>query len=518
MRRLIALLVTLDALVLVGLVRPLRFASHFPGAAVSMFYILGINGGAILRYTLLVGLLVAIFLVCCRLIDDVPKRLRVPVIAGGAALLAFSFLLLYPSTSNDLFHYAMEARILWVHHANPFTVPPDRYTTDPFYGTVDMPTVVWQNLPSPYGPVWVLLGVFPLLFGHGDPFWTYIGFKLLALAFYALCAVFIFKIVRLLRPGREYRATLLFAWNPLVLMYVAGNGANDIIMMGLTLAALWLAIRSRWNMALPVLMLATLMKFVSAVLFPLFVLFALLTTPREKWRGLIMPLCISAGMALVIYAPFWQGTDTFYALKFQSNQFTDSLSALVVHTLGGHFGLAQWDYYAQAADVHADVVAKTLAYCAFACAYAYIGWGLIKRRAVLHADDLASAAFSVICAYLMLAVLWFQPWYLLWLIPLGALTAGVRTRVTLLFTLTGLLTHTATAIAAWKQLYYYHPTWEVLLVAGTVFLLPGLYIGYIIASRTPLGRRLTARVALVRERLIDAVTRPVEDAPPLPEV
>jgi hypothetical protein len=512
-RRLFALLITLDALVLVGLVRPLRFASHFPGAAVSLFYILGITGGAIVRYTVLVLLLVAVFLACCRLIDQVPLRWRAWVIIGGAALLAFSFLLLYPATSNDLFHYAMEARILWVHHANPFTHAPDQYSADRFYGTVSEPTVVWQNLPSPYGPIWVLLGGLPLLFGHGDPFWTYIGFKLLALAFYGLCGFFIFRIVRLLRPGREYRATLLFAWNPLVLMYVAGNGANDIIMMGLTLLALWLALRSQWNLALPALMLATLMKFVSAVLFPLFVFYALLTTPRERWRSLLTPLCFSAGMALLIYAPFWRGTDTFQALKFQSNQFTDSLPALVVHTLSGHFGLGPWDYYAQQAGLRTEVLAKTFAYTLFAFAYAYIGWGLFKRRAQLHADDLAVATFGVVCAYLMLAVLWFQPWYLLWLIPLGALTAGVRTRITLLFTLTGLLTHSATAYAALKGTYYYHPTWEVLTVAGTVFVLPGLYIAYIAASRTRRGRAVVTRIRSARERMLDTIAQRPDETP-----
>lgn len=517
MRRVIALLLTLDALVIVGLVRPLRFASHFPGETLSLFNIVGITQGSITRYTLLVALMVALFILAGRCIDDVPLRWRTALLVAGAAILAFSFLLLYPATSNDLFHYAMEARILWVHHANPFTTAPDFYPNDPFF-----PSTIWQDLPSPYGPIWVLLGGLPLLFGHGDPFWTYIGFKLLALAFYAVCAVLIFRIVRLLRPGREWRATLLFAWNPLVLMYVAGNGANDVIMMAFTLAALYAALRAKWGLAFPLLVLATMMKFVSAVLFPLFIAYALLTLPREKWRTLVTPLAVGAGGALLFYAPFWDGSATLTALKFQSNQFTDSLPSLVLHWFGNHAGFGAADVvlasygpgYGTPVDLHVELVAKSIAFLLFAAAYFYIGWGLYKRRDRLHGDDLASSSFSVVCAYLMLAVLWFQPWYLLWLIPLGALTAGVRTRVTLIFTLTGLLTHSATAYAALKDWYMLHETWEVTIVVLAVFGLPALYIAFVLASRTPQGRRAAARLGDLRRTAFAYATRPKHsDAP-----
>jgi hypothetical protein len=98
------------------------------------------------------------------------------------------------------------------------------------------------------------------------------------------------------------------------------------------------------------------------------------------------------------------------------------------------------------------------------------------------------------CA-LMLAVLWFQPWYLIWLISLGALTVGVRQRITLLFTFTGLMTHTATSIAALEGWYYTNPVYEILTVILMVFAVPALYIAVVLAGRTPLGRAVKARVA-----------------------
>ncbi len=489
MRRLLSLLLLLDLLAIVGFVRPLRFSSHFPGETLALFDIIGHTYGATWRYTALVAALVALFLAAHALAGGLSGRRMTYAVFGGAALLSLTYLLLYPATSSDLFHYVMEGRILWVHHQNPFTVPPTYFKSDPFYSQNGWIIVVWETLPSPYGPLWAVLTSIPLLLGHGDLLWTYMAFKLLAVAFYFLGAVAIFHTVRRLRPGKEWAATLLFTWNPLVLLYVAGNGANDVIMMGLTLAALYYGVRGRWSAAFPVLALATLVKFVSAVLIPVFVLYALLTTPRRQWRGLALSLGLSALIGLLLYAPFWRGQLTFTTLRYQASQFTDSPGALLKTALTNVLTLS-----------NAVIVTKIVFFSALAAAYAFVLASLIRRRDRLGPDDLPSACFAVMCAYLMLAVFWFQPWYLLWLISLGALTVGVRLRVTLLFSFTGLLTHTATSIAAIEGWYYFspdfpgHPLLEIGAVLVFVFLAPGLYIAGTLLLRTRRGKALVARL------------------------
>jgi hypothetical protein len=488
-RRLLSLLLLLDLLAIVGFVRPLRFSSHFPGQTLALFDIIGHTYGATWRYTALVAALVALFLAAHALAGELRGRRLTYVVFGGAVLLSLTYLLLYPATSSDLFHYVMEGRILWVHHQNPFTVPPSYFKDDPLYIQNGWIIVVWETLPSPYGPLWAVLTGIPLLLGHGDLLWTYMAFKLLAVAFYFLGAAAIFHTVRYLRPGREWAATLLFTWNPLVLLYVAGNGANDVIMMGLTLAALYYGMRGRWSAAFPVLALATLVKFVSAVLIPVFVLYALLTTPRSQWRGLAVSLGLSALIGLLLYAPFWRGQLTFTTLRYQASQFTDSPGALLKTALTNVLTLE-----------NAVIATKIIFFSALAAAYAFVLAGLIRRRERLTPDDLPSACFAVMCAYLMLAVFWFQPWYLLWLISLGALTVGVRLRVTLLFSFTGLLTHTATSIAAIEGWYYFspefpgHPLLEIGGVLFFVFLAPGLYIAGTLLLPTRRGRALAARL------------------------
>jgi len=494
-RRLLSLLLLLDLLAIVGFVRPLRFSSHFPGETLALFDIIGHTYGATWRYTALVAALVALFLAAHALAGDLRGRRMTYAVFGGAALLSLTYLLLYPATSSDLFHYVMEGRILWVHHQNPFTVSPAYFRNDPFYSQNGWIIVVWETLPSPYGPLWAVLTGIPLLLGHGDLLWTYMAFKLLAVAFYFLAGFCIYRIVRITRPGHEWPAALLWLWNPLIVMYVAGNGANDAIMMGLTLLSLYLGVRGRWRLAFPLLALATLVKFVSAVLIPIIVLYAVLTTPRQKWRVLIESLAVSAGIGILLYAPFWHGMETLTTLRYQASQFTDSPPALLMNLLS-----TVWT------QGRSEAFTKLVSYTLFACAYLLIARYLFLRRQRLGPDELVIACFAVICAYTMLSVFWFQPWYLIWIISLGALNGGVRAKLTLLFTLAGFMTHTATAIAALKGWYYtngyFDPIREEAIVVAMVYVAPALLVGLTLLQRSTLWPPIARRLDRVARRLV----------------
>jgi hypothetical protein len=500
-RRLLTLLFALDLLAILGLLRPLRLASRFPSPPLAMFDIIGHSPGPTVHYTLLIVAMLAVFVAAYLVARRMRGRRLTYVVFGGAALLSLTFLLMYPATNSDLFHYAMEGRIFWVHHRNPFTVPPDWYLNDPFWGdAANGSYIVWGNYASPYGPLWAFLTGIPLLAGHGDPIATYYAFKVMSIVFYFLAAVVIFKAVRMLRPGHEWAATLLWCWNPLVLMYVAGNGANDVIMMGLALLAIYLALRERWRLAFPVLALATLVKFVVVLLVPIFILYALLRTPRDQWRKIAESLAVSALIGIVLYAPFFRGRVTFTTLRTQASQFTDSPPALMLRALQHAISPAT-----------AETLTKGTGLTLFVFAYAIIVWRLYSQRRLRTPYGLVGACFGVMCAYLMLSVFWFQPWYLLWLISIGALSIGVSARITLIFSLTGLLTHTATAIAAYKGWYYtpdglyFDPIREVSLVVLMVFVPPALYVSAVILRQTRSGSAAERRLLTLRDAALAAL-------------
>ena len=95
---------------------------------------------------------------------------------------------------------------------------------DPF-----QPYVAWQGDPSPYGPLWEALAAGTSLLG-GNILWNnLILFKVLVVLAYGVSVGLTYGILRSWKPDWALRGTLFFAWNPLVLFEVAGNGHNDAI-------------------------------------------------------------------------------------------------------------------------------------------------------------------------------------------------------------------------------------------------------------------------------------------------
>src|SRR4029077_3888067 len=78
------------------------------------------------------------------------------------------------------------------------------------------------------------------------------------------------------------RIVVLFAWSPLLIFEAIGNGHNDIVMMACVLAAFCLMLRGRAQLAFALLVLGALIKYVSAVFVPLWLVYELHQRARKK--------------------------------------------------------------------------------------------------------------------------------------------------------------------------------------------------------------------------------------------
>ncbi|MEX2372222.1 MAG: hypothetical protein WD800_00315, partial [Dehalococcoidia bacterium] len=106
--------------------------------------------------------------------------LPVWLLFGFPVLFALALIPMYPPTAVDLFHYHASSRSLWVHGANPLITAPEVYAYPIAYS--------WSWQPSPYGPLWSLLGG-PITLAAGDhTVAALMGFKALAAASYLGCA------------------------------------------------------------------------------------------------------------------------------------------------------------------------------------------------------------------------------------------------------------------------------------------------------------------------------------------
>src|SRR5262249_7624223 len=103
----------------------------------------------------------------------------------------------------------------------------------------------------------------------GDSLWNnLILFKGLVVLAYGVSVGLTYAILRAWRPDWALRGTLFFAWNPLVLFEVAGNGHNDAIVIMFMLAGVLAFVLARRWAVLPALVAGALAKFVPILLVP----------------------------------------------------------------------------------------------------------------------------------------------------------------------------------------------------------------------------------------------------------
>ena len=337
------------------------------------------------------------------------------LVFGFAALFALALLPMYPPTAMDMFHYHAMARLAWIFHANPLTTPQNAF---PY--AIGMS---WSELASPYGPLWSLISGPPTLLA-GDVVSGLYAFKIMGAISHLASAALIWQIVRRSAPGQQALATLLFAWNPFVLLRVVGNGHNDLWMMLPVLIALWCVQRGWWVLAVEALTLSVLVKFASALLGPALLLY--IWTHAEGDRRTRAWLLVRAGAAAAVtvalaYAPFFDGLATFEGVRYQT-ALTITSTPLLIELWLHWLALLDW-----ADPVRAAEDARLFARLVFLAIYPALVWD--SRR---DFGRLVTLSFTILFLYLLVAASWYRPWYMLWPVTLAALRPRSWLTLTLL--------------------------------------------------------------------------------------
>ncbi len=147
-----------------------------------------------------------------------------------AGILVFS----YPAFSYDLFNHMFTAKTVLVYHKNPYLVTPLQFAgVDPWLSFMH-----WTHVTSIYSPLWIIMTLFPYVFGFGYFLLLLWNFKILIVSFYLLAVWSIGKILE--KDGKIAQLTgiAVFALNPLVIIESMVSAHNDIVMMGLALFAI----------------------------------------------------------------------------------------------------------------------------------------------------------------------------------------------------------------------------------------------------------------------------------------
>ena len=158
----------------------------------------------------------------------------------------------------------------------------------------------FTNYATVYGPL--AQGLFALVSGLGQG--SVLILKLVLTAFDLGTCWLVLLLAR--RCGRP-EALLAYAWNPLVIKEISGSAHVDSVMVFLAVAAVWLWLERRVVQGLVVLTLASLVKFVPLVLFPVSFVYALRDLrnhDRLPLRSFVLGSFSAAALFALCWLPF----------------------------------------------------------------------------------------------------------------------------------------------------------------------------------------------------------------------
>ncbi|HEY5287253.1 MAG TPA: hypothetical protein VIJ50_09135 [Solirubrobacteraceae bacterium] len=350
-----------------------------------------------------------------------------------------------PLALTDIFNYINYGRMEAVHNLNPYTtIPVLEPHSDPSYAPSN-----WHQLLSPYGPLFTLMTFVVVPLGIAASFWTLKGLLMLT----SLGVVFlVWRAARLL--GRDPVAAIVFVGlNPIVLIWGLGGDHNDFLMMFFAVLGFYLllqagcmpgargreepegelagavagpdastrqgaavSIPSRaetpeaplWSPALiaagAAFVAAIAIKASAGILLPV-VLAGLLSRRRDLLQvvvGVALGALVLGVASVAAFGPHFPDLATQGRLVTMT-----SLPNLLGLALG------------QGGETTTMRVLLSLVLVAAVAACSLLAW---RRRESITAAGWASIA-------LLVTLSWVLPWYVLWLLPLAALSSSRRLRI-----------------------------------------------------------------------------------------
>jgi hypothetical protein len=327
------------------------------------------------------------------------RELRARWVIGAIAASHALFALAPPLFSGDVFGYLAYARLGALSGLDPYLVPPEAVPSDPV-----MAFVRWRYLPSPYGPLWTMLS-YPLApLGVAAGLWTLKA--LAAAASLALVALVWACARRLGRPAVP--AAALVGLNPVLLVWGVGGGHNDLLVMAVAMAGVYLLIAGREASAAGAVIAAAALKASAGLALP----FLLLGARR---RGRALAGAAGGALLLALASLLVFGLDGLAGhLSVLERQAGFVSRHSVPNEIGKLLGLG-----GVTPSGLRVAVTPAIRVAAGALFLAVLAWQL--RRAWRGGDWIQAAAWSV--AALLATATFLLPWYLIWLLPLAALSA-----------------------------------------------------------------------------------------------
>ncbi len=304
----------------------------------------GTGSGTAHLLILLAGLAFMLVLMAGRLGNRVARkpltraatRWLLSLILVFTALFGLTLLFAPAVFPQDMLLYGLYGRLITIYHVNPYTVTLATFKHDLLHAAIPL-SAGGAALP---GPVWIDLCIPVALLAHDSIAHVIIGFRLMGLAAHLLNALLIWVILAKHKPEMRLFATLLYAWNPVVLLAGVNSMHLDIVLILFLLLGVFFFQRNSPILGWVFLLLAVLINMLCLLLLPLF--FRLLTKHARALRSgrrlfwWLAIIGISCMVVVLAYLPYWQGWGASGVLAsmqsvFLADQAVHSLDAALMH-------------------------------------------------------------------------------------------------------------------------------------------------------------------------------------------
>lgn len=407
---------------------------------------------------MLFGAFVAVFLTYIFALRYLPTRVSRRFVLYSTLVLGILFMLIPVVTSPDLYSYIAYARAAVIYGLNPLTVTPRMIHNDIIYNYV-----LWVDQPSAYGPSWTLLaclfqGVLSLCHLGNYILAMVLTLRTWGLVMHLSSVALIWSISGSLQrlhgivsQEKRLRATLAFAWNPLLLLEACTNAHNDTTLLFLLLLAIWFLVRaqlateerptSRWTAWLSpalrtrltylapaaLLALGTCLKVNLVLLVPGLFFYQWLQEAeqplKQRLKHIGGAVAVYGGLVLGLYAPFWQGGAILDVLLVNPGEYRsiNTLPDTLGHLYNGIVAALGFPMGAPIGSP-AEHFLHTLTMGLFVLVYAGLCWQTLREPAMLRSiHGLVRWLAITWLLYCAIGSPWFWPWYMITFFGLYAL-------------------------------------------------------------------------------------------------
>jgi alpha-1,6-mannosyltransferase len=326
----------------------------------------------------------------------------------AVALWGLPMMLSVPLFSRDVYAYIGQGRLM-VEGFNPYENGISALSNYFQLGADKM----WTEAPVPYGQLFLWIEQFVVWSTNVHPEASIMLFRLVALCGVILCIIYVPKLAEL-HGVNPHRALWLTAANPLFLTNFIASVHNDALMIGLALAGLYYCATKRMFLGLVLVTLSISVKPITIVFLPF--LGQLSAGKNAGWVRKYLFWGLTAAISLGI----------LYALSLVNGfgfGWINGLSApgsiwiwyapvgllgMIVASILDAFGLDGW------------ALAKWVYDAGKVLALGIVAWQIFRgdHDRLMRRLTLAFAAIVVLAPMI-------QSWYVVWLIPLFAVT-GIR--------------------------------------------------------------------------------------------